>query len=91
MRELNRCLLKLRFYKGIKIDTKQVDINNIPDDIIYNQLTGDYIKIEANDLSDEYLDKFIKVKNSYNFNIIRICAVVYTAIIAIAVIIMLSF
>jgi hypothetical protein len=91
MREFNRYLLALKFYKGVKIEQKQVDINNIPDDIICNHLTGEYIKIEENDLPDEQLDIFLKVKNAYNFNIIRTCAVVCTALIAIAVIIMLLY
>lgn len=86
MKEINYYLWKLKYLKANKISTNQVDVNNIPDNIVYNRGTGDYLKIETDRPLNEELDTFLRVKNAYNFNIIRVCIVVCTVFFVIAII-----
>lgn len=84
MKRIKYYLWKLNYLSGTKIKKSQLNTNDRSDDIIYNKLTGDYIKIEAN-TADEDLGLFLKVKNAYNLNIIRLCIVICTVFFVIAV------
>lgn len=78
MKKINYYLWKLKYLEGIKVSKKDVDKNNIPDNIFFNEWSGSYTKVDCDELNIKDIDIFIKVKNAYNFNIIKICAVVCT-------------
>jgi len=85
MREYNRYLFKLKFLKGTKVNDEEFDDKNIPENIIYNGITGSYIKVESKDTTKEDLDLFLKVKNTYNFNIIKNCVATCSVFFVLAV------
>lgn len=78
MKKINFYLWKLKFLEGIKIRKRDVDKKNLPDNINISKWTGEYTKVECKDINVEELNTFIKVKNAYNINLIRICVVICT-------------
>lgn len=78
MKKINFYLWKLKFFEGTKIPKREINKKNPPDNIIYSKITGEYTKINCKDINVEELNTFIKVKNAYNLNLIRICVVVCT-------------
>lgn len=82
---MNYYLWKLKYFKGSRIKKKQVDLNNMPDDIAYKKFLGHYIKIDTDKPINEELEKYLRIKNAYNFNLIRISVVVSTVFFVIAV------
>lgn len=78
MKELKYYLWKLKYLEGVKVSKKDFDKKNLPNDIYYSEWSGKYTKIDCNELNSDDIDIFIKVKNAYNFNIIRICVVICT-------------
>jgi len=85
MREYYRCLLKLKFLKGTKVTEEEYDVKNLPENIIYNDNTGTFIKIDTENTTPEDLDRFLKVKNAYNFKVITFCVVTCTVFFMVAV------
>jgi hypothetical protein len=85
MREIDQYLLKLKFYKATEISEDEIDVNNLPENFIYNNSTGNYIKIENQDVTQEDIDRYLKVKNTYNFHIIKNCVLTCTIFFVIAV------
>ena len=78
MKKINFYLWKLKFFEGTKIRKREINKKNPPDNITYSKITGEYTKINCKDINVEELNTFIKVKNAYNLNLIRICVVVCT-------------
>ncbi|MDR7870833.1 MAG: hypothetical protein RIN55_08250 [Tissierellaceae bacterium] len=86
MKQINYYLWKLKYFEANRISNKQVDANNIPDCIWYNKASGQYWKIETDRPVNDELDRFLRIKNSYNINIIRICVVICTVFFVMAMI-----
>ena len=78
MRTLKYYLWKLKYLEGVKISKKDLDKKNIPNNIYYNQWSGNYIKIDCTNLNTNDIDIFLKVKKAYDFNIIKTCIVICT-------------
>ena len=85
MNKLRYYLWKLKYLEGIKASKKDFDKKNLPNNIYYSQWSGQYTRIDSKELNTDDIDIFIKVKNAYNFNIIRICVVVCTVFFVLAV------
>lgn len=77
MNEVTRILFKLKFYKG-KVTEEEFDVKNLPEDIVYNNTTGDFIRLENKDVTEADIDRFLEVKHAYNFNIIKNCVIAGT-------------
>lgn len=86
MKETNFYLWKLKYFKGNKIRKKHVDVNNMPDDIHYSKVTGRYTKIDTDRPINEESERFIRIKNAYNLNVIRVCVVVCTVFLVLAIV-----
>ena len=86
MRNLNYYLWTLKYLEGIKVSKKDLDKKNIPDNIYFSQWSGNYTKVDCNNLNTDNIDIFVKVKNAYNFNIIKNCIVICTVFIVLAII-----
>ena len=85
MKQINYYLFKLVFLKGTAINKKNFNKKNIPDNIYYNRFTGKYTLINCDSFNQEDLDTFIKVKNAYNLNVIRVCVIILTILIGMLV------
>lgn len=64
MRTLKYYLWKLKYLEGVKISKKDLDKKNIPNNIYYNQWSGNYIKIDCTNLNTNDIDIFLKVKKT---------------------------
>lgn len=78
MKKINYYLWKLKYFNGKKIPKKVLDKNNIPDNMFFCEWYGSYIKVDNEDFNIKDIEIFLKVKNAYNFNIIKICIVICT-------------
>ena len=78
MKKTNYYLWKLKYLKGRKVPKKDLDKNNIPDNVFFSEWYGSYIKVDCDYLNIKDIEMFLKVKNAYNFNIIKICVVICT-------------
>lgn len=78
MKKINFYLWKLKFFEGTKIQKKEINKKNPPNNITHSKITGEYTKINCKEINVEELYTFIKIKNAYNLNLIRICVVVCT-------------
>lgn len=86
MKKITYYLWKLKYLNGVKVSKKDLDKKNIPDNIYFSEWSGRYTKVYCNELNTEDIDIFIKVKNAYNFNIIKICVVICTVFFVLAAI-----
>lgn len=78
MKEINYYLWKLKYLKGYKIRRGDLNKKDLPDNVHYSKWSGNYTKVECTEINREDLELFLKVKNEYNFNIIKICVVICT-------------
>lgn len=78
MKKTNYYLWKLKYLKGTKVDKKSLDKKNIPNNIFFSEWSGIYTKVDSDELNIKEIDMFVKVKNAYNFNIIKNCLVIWT-------------
>jgi len=85
MNATNKYLYKMGFYHSTEISDNEIDVDHLPEDVIYNNHMGQYYKINLEDATDTTIEQFLKVKNAYNLNIIKNCVIVFTVFIIIAV------
>ncbi|BDR80758.1 hypothetical protein N072000002_10140 [Clostridium tetani] len=85
MKNVNYYLWKLGLYESKIISKKEIDKNNLPKDVFYSLLFNEYNQVTVKEIDPEELDKFVKAKNAYNLNIIRICIVICTIFLGILV------
>ena len=85
MKKFKFYLWKLKFIEGIPVKKKDIDEHNIPEDVYFNEFTGTYTAFDSKEIDKEELKMYLKVKNAYNFNLIRICIVIFTVFFILAV------
>lgn len=67
-------LWKLKFVKGEKIKKKNIDKYD-RDNIFYSSWSGEYTYVPKVQLSDEEIDRLLKLRKAYNFKLLTDCAV----------------